>query len=530
MSPGRARIGSVAVVLCGALAVGGWMLASGFAMRDAASGSKLFDQVLAHVATRYVDSLDVHDLYARAASGLVAELGDPHSTYLDSTRMRRVQALTSGYRIGPAGTGLDVDMRDGWVNVVAAGPGTPAERAGLRAGDRVLAINGRPTRGWTPEETRRALRGEPGTTVVLTVERFGGVGRADLTITREPVLVHPVHRVMLLEDGIGYLALRSFSDSAAIEVAAAVDSLHRLGMRALVLDLRNNPGGLLAQGAAVADLFLDSAQTIVTLRGRGPGGRRDDREYVDQRRQRWPELRLAVLVDRGTASASEIVAGALQDHDRAVVVGVPSYGKGSAQSVFPFSDGGGVKLTTARWYTPSGRSIDIDAFHDGADADLTLVDSLPRPLFQTDSGRRVYGGGGIVPDVLAGDSVVPRRQRALLMALGSDYPKFRAAVSAEAQALKARGLSDPLFAVTPAMRASVYTRLVASGAKVPRHVFDDAAEWIDPIFAREAVRITLGRAAETRRIVARDRVVQEALSRLRGAATTWAMLADLRSP
>lgn len=529
MTAARLRPGLVAVVLAATLGGGGWMLADGFALRDAQTGSRLFDQVLDHVATRYIDSLDAHALYERAVTGLFEELGDPHSVYLDTTRMRRVQALTSGIRLGPAGTGLDIDVRDGSVNVVAAGPGTPAERAGLRAGDRIAAINGRSTRGWTQEETRRALRGDAGTTVELSVDRFGGTSRIDITLQREPVLVHPVHRVMLLEDGIGYLALRSFSDSAAIEVAEAVDSLYQHGMRALVLDMRNNPGGLLAQGTAVADLFLDPGQTIVSLRGRGAEGRRDDRQYVDQKPQQWPDLRLAVLVDRGTASASEIVAGALQDHDRAVVVGMPSYGKGSAQSVFPFGDGGGVKLTTARWYTPSGRSIDVELIDAAALEDAGL-DSIPRPVFHTDSGRRVYGGGGIVPDVLAGDSVPPRAHRAFIVALGSNFPRYRAAIVAEARALATIGITDPLFTVTPAMRAALYVRLEQMGVRIPRQVYDGASDLVDQHLAREAVRSALGRGAETRRIVARDRVVQEAMGRLRGAETTWDVLADLREP
>jgi carboxyl-terminal processing protease len=514
MNEQRTRLSVVVAILVAATAGGGWMLQRGFALRDAAPGARLFDQVVAHVANRYLDSIEAHELYARAAAGLVRELGDPHSVYLDSTRLRRVQALTSGFISGTVGIGLEVDVRDGWVNVVAAGPGTPAERVGLRPGDRILAVSGRSTRGWTTDETRRALRGSAGTAVTLTVDRFGGAGRVELSVVREPVEVHPVHRVMLLDDGFGYLALRSFSDSAVHEVAAAVDSLYQAGMRALVLDLRGNPGGLLAQGTEVADLFLDSGQTIVSLRGRGPNGKRDDRDYVDQRPQRWGDLRIAVLVDRGTASASEIVAGALQDHDRAVVVGLPTYGKGSAQSVFAFTEGGGVKLTTARWYTPSGRSIDFAAAPPDEDQ-AAGPDSGDRPVFHTDSGRIVYGGGGITPDVPAGDSVVPRGQRALYLALGSRFQRLREAVAAEAQALSKHGVSDPLFVVTPTMRDAVYSRLLAGGVRLDRRTFDGASDLVDQSLGRATTLAAFGRAAETRRIVARDRVVQEAIARLR---------------
>jgi carboxyl-terminal processing protease len=466
--------------------------------------ARLFDQVLRYVSENYVDSIDVGTLYRQAAAGLVSELDDAHSVFLDSARLARVQASITGL-IGSLG--LEIDTRDGWVNVVSALSGTPAEQAGLRTGDRISAIDGRVTRNWTTDETRRVLRGVPGSTVKMTIVRPGVAGTTEIVLQREAVYIRPVQRAMVVAPGIGYLTLRTFSDSAALELSGAMDSLYRSGVRRLILDLRGNPGGLLAQGTAVADLFLNPGQSIVTLKGRGQESRR---EYVDERPQKWPDLKLAVLVNRGTASASEIVAGALQDHDRAIVIGRRTYGKGSAQSVFSFHDAAGVKLTTARWYTPAGRNIDLIP----ETSPNALGDSTDRPTFRTDSGRVVYGGGGIVPDVIAGDSVnIPRA--VLFAALGPKFRSFMMAMAAEAEAIARRGVSNPLFDVTPEMRNALFARLERSGPRVPRGVFDAATRWIDSQLGLEITRRAYDRPTEWRRSVIRDPVVIEAMERLR---------------
>jgi carboxyl-terminal processing protease len=503
--PARVRLVLVCAVLAVATATGAFTLTRGFRTQaSVANEARLFDQVLRHVAENYVDSIDVGDLYRQAAAGLVSELGDAHSVFLDSTRLARVQASITGL-IGILG--LEVDARDGWVNVVAAIPGAPAEQAGLRTGDRIAAIDGRVTRDWTTDETRRALRGAPGTSVRLSIVRPGVAGATDIVLHREAIYVRPVQRAMILAPGIRYVTLRTFSDSAALELSEAIDSLYKSGVRRLIFDLRGNPGGLLAQGRAVADLFLNPGQTIVTLKGRALDSRR---EYIDEQPQKWPDLKLAVLVNRGTASASEIVAGALQDHDRAIVIGRRTYGKGSAQSVFSFHDAAGVKLTTARWYTPVGRNIDLIP----ETSPNAAGDSTDRPVFKTDSGRTVYGGGGIVPDVIAGDSVnVPRA--ALFAALGPRFRAFMEAMAAEAAVIAKRGVSNPMFNVTPEMRNALFARLQSSGPQVSRQVFDEASEWIDSQLGLEITRRAFDRPTEWRRSVIRDPVVIEAMERLR---------------
>lgn len=502
MIQSRVRLALVGMVLVAGTTGGAFVLARGFRTRAAAKNeARLFDEVLQRVAENYVDSIDVGALYKQAAAGLVSELGDPHSVFLDSVRLARVQASITGL-IGTLG--LEIDARDGGVNVVSALPGTPAEQAGLRTGDRIASIDGRLARN--ADEARRALRGSPGTSVKIAIARPGVAGLTEIVLEREAVYMRPVQRAMMLTPTVGYLTLRTFSDSAALELSSSIDSLYKSGARHLIFDLRGNPGGLLAQGTAVAELFLNPGQAIVTLKGRAQDSHR---EIVDERKQRWPDLKLAVLVNRGTASASEIVAGALQDHDRAIVIGRRTYGKGSTQSVASFHDAAGVKLTIARWYTPAGRNIDLIP----ETSPNAAGDSTHRPTFKTDSGRVVYGGGGIVPDVIAGDSVnVPRAM--LFAALGPRFRLFMRAMGDEAGAIAARGVSDPTFEVTPEMRNALFARLSRSGPQISRVAFDAASEWIDAQLGLEITRRAFGRPAESRRAVVRDRVVIEALGRL----------------
>jgi carboxyl-terminal processing protease len=290
-------------------------------------------------------------------------------------------------------------------------------------------------------------------------------------------------------------------------------------MKSLVLDLRTNPGGLLNQGVRVSDLFLNPGQKIVSMRGRLPEA---NREYADSAVQRWPQLPLLVLVDGRSASAAEIVAGALQDHDRAVLVGTPTYGKGSAQSVIPFGLEGGLKITTARWFTPSGRSITRKR-----PADDETDDGLPevRQRFRTDAGRTVYGGGGITPDVIAGDSTTPAVEQNFIRALGAKASHFRDAVTDYSLSLKAtRSIPSPDFVVTPAMRDEVWQRMKARGVDIPRSVYDDAEPLVSRVIANDIARYVFGSEAEFRRRASVDKTLQRALELARGARTEQELL------
>jgi carboxyl-terminal processing protease len=309
-----------------------------------------------------------------------------------------------------------------------------------------------------------------------------------------------------------------FSGATADEVKQGIDSLRTLGARTVVLDLRGNLGGLLDQGVGVADLFLDRGQPIVSIKGRTPEA---NHVFVDTAAQRWATLPLVVLVNEASASAAEIVAGALQDHDRALIVGSTSYGKGSAQSVFPLPDGSALKLTTSLWYTPSGRSINkpIEASDDESDADRT-PGPKKRAKFKTDAGRTVYGGGGITPDVQAGDTVVPPAELAFLRALGRQVGAFRDALTGYALALKAaHSVTTPDFAITPEMRDELWRRMQARGIAMDRTAFDAASTLVTRQLTYEIARYSFGPEVEFRRRAVDDPIINAALGVARRART-----------
>jgi carboxyl-terminal processing protease len=514
---GRGRTVVVGVAFLGLLALGGWWVGRDLkeapqAPRDPVAGPRLFDQVMATIRRRYVDTLSDSALFARAARGVLRELDDPYTVLLSEARVRRLnERITGTY----AGVGLQLDVRDGWPVVIETAPGAPSHQAGMQPGDRVVAVDGESTAGWTQEEVTRAIRGPTGSSVALAVDR-GGQALA-FTLERDAVHWRAVQHVALFPGGVGYVDVNVFSAQTAGEVAAAVDSVVRLGARALALDLRGNPGGLLEQGVAVADLFLDRGQQIVELRGR-PGT--PTQLLADSQPQRWPTLPVAVLVDRASASASEIVAGALQDHDRAVVIGATTLGKGSAQQVYPLPAGGALRLTTGRWYTPLGRSISPPvrppgdaSVGDGADP--ARPDTI-RPRFRTAAGRTVVGGGGISPDVVVGDTILPVPVQLLARAMGRHFGDYRNALARQAQQERLR-MRTPEDTVTPAMLAAVYRDLERRWVAPPRPVFDEAAPWVARSLGYEMARVAFGSDAEFRRRSRDDATLRQALTVLQRA-------------
>jgi carboxyl-terminal processing protease len=506
----------VAAVLSSALVSGGWLMereVGGRAPLDANAGARLFDEVLAHVRRDYVDTLADSLLFRKAVSGMLGELHDPHSVFLDQRRLSRLDESTSGHY---AGVGIQMDLRDSGITVVATLHGTPAEQAGISSGDRIVEIDGKSARGLTAEEAIKTLRGPAGSKVSVVVERPGVTAPLTFSLTRRDIAINPVQHPLLLPDGVGYVDLTVFSADAASDLGRAIDSLRTAGARSLVLDLRGNPGGLLDQGIGVADLFLDAGQPIVSTRGRSAD---ENRAFADRAPQKWANMPLVVLTDSGTASASEIVAGALQDHDRALVVGKTTYGKGSAQRVFRIRDGA-VKLTTALWYTPSGRSINRPRGGDDADEPVVSTDSTKRPEFKTDGGRTVLGGGGIVPDVVVPSRVATKHDKALQEALGANVPKFRNAMVDYAIALKAsRAVTSPEFEVTPAMRDELYRRIQARGIAVDRAVYDSAQTLVNRALAGQITRFVFGTQAEYARTLREDADLAKARELLRGAST-----------
>ena len=484
------------------------MIGRGLNVREEAfTSARLFDTVLEHVKHYFVDSIPDSTLYEHAMVGMLRELNDPYTLYLPPNRLRRLTEQTTGNYFG---IGAQIQRRDEYPMIIAPFPGSPAERAGLRTGDRVVEIDSLRTRGWTTDEVMRALRGPPETEVTVVIERPGDPKRLTFRLKRAGVHRRAVGRTALLAGGTGYIDVNIFNDSTAIELRKAIDSLQAAGMRSLILDLRGNPGGVLAQGVGVADMFLDRGEVIVSMRGRDPDA---TQRVVDSLPQRWPQLPLVVLVDAGSASASEIVAGALQDHDRALVMGRPTFGKGSAQGIFAVSSGGGVRVTTARWFTPSGRSIDRPR-------NRLPEDDAPVDTFRTEHGRRVAGGGGIVPDLQAGDSVLSPAEQALEDALGTRVIQFRDAMVDVAIALQARGaVRSRDFVVTPQMLDELWSAMRGRGFRFSRSTFDGARALVSSLLAREIARFVFGPEAEAERAIRDDRVIQAA-ARLAGGASS----------
>jgi carboxyl-terminal processing protease len=516
----RSRGLFAAAVLSSALVSGGWLVERG--LSGAGTGgrerARLLQEVIQHVSRDYVDTLSDSTLYARAAAGLVSELHDPHSVYLSPKLLASLSERTSGRYVG---VGAQIDVRDGWMTVISPLPGGPAHDAGIQTGDRIVEVDGKPMRGLSIDEAQKVLRGEPGSVVRLTIERPAVTAPLKFAITRREIHVRSVQHATLLRDGVGYVALTIFSEASAPDLRHAIDSLRAAGMRTLLFDLRGDPGGLLDQGVRVTDLFLNAGQRIVSMRGRTPDA---TQTFDDRAPQVWPDLPVAVLVDTNTASAAEIVAGALQDHDRAVLLGAPTYGKGSAQNVFRVGNGGAVKLTTALWYTPSGRSINRK--HVSPDDDsATAIGKRPPPTYKTDAGRAVLGGGGISPDVVLPRTAASAADSVFQRALGKQIPQFRDALTDYALSLAGKHtIAAPDFTVTPAMRAELLRRMRARGITVDSTVYETSAALIDRQLGYEIARYVFGEQAESARRLRDDAAVAAAVQFVSGATTQQELL------
>jgi carboxyl-terminal processing protease len=507
-------------ILCGGLITGGALIHRGLVPApESANGARLFEQVLKLVEDNYIDSVAEPALYRSAIDGMLQELGDPHTAYLAPRRLDRLTETTTG---NYPGLGLEVDARDDGITVVAPIPGGPAEAAGIRTGDRIIAVEGASTRSWTVEEAAKAIRGKPGTSVSITVERPGLALPLPFTLTRKEIHRQAIRRAVMLRDSVGYVAVDVFSEATASELESAIERLRARGARKLIFDLRDNPGGFLEQGVAVTDLFLDSTQKVVEMRGRTPDA---NHRFLDDKPQKWKGMPLVVLVNEGSASASEIVAGALQDHDRAAIIGRTTFGKGSAQNVVSLPSGGALKVTTALWFTPSGRSINRTDGPDrgrltGVDGDLlgAVPEGEARPVFRTDAGRAVYGGGGIAPDLVVSASPVSATEIAFARALGTSAPKFRDAVTDYGLSLKAAGtITSPDFVVTSAMLDELWRRMQRRGIDMDRAVYDQASAAVTRVLERDIARYVFSPDAEFLRRARDDEAIRIATDIVAGA-------------
>ncbi len=524
-NPGhRSRTGAVGAVLVVSMIVGGWLIERGTRagpVQTRAEAARLFDNVLVKISRNYVDSIDLSMIYRKAVDGMLYELEDPYTTLLPPDKLGQLTETTSG---DYAGIGIQADVRDGWIIVIAPTAGSPAERAGVQPGDRIVGVDGKSAQDWTLEEAMNSFRGKAGTSVLLRIERPGLGAAIPLKLVREPLHQSAVRRIAMLPNGVGYVDLKAFSDSTQRELSRAVSAIVRKGAKSLIIDMRSNPGGLLEQGTRVADLFLDKDQRIVSLRGRTPEANRD---FVDSTAQKWPMLPLTVLVNDRSASAAEIVAGALQDHDRAVIVGEPTYGKGSAQTIIPLGEVGGLKITTSRWYTPSGRSISRRTTRDDGNTDP--ADDRKKE-YKTDAGRTVYDGGGITPDLIESDSAYMTTARILQSVLGRKVSVFRDALTDYALSLRvSKAISSPQFDVTPRMLDEVWKRMVARGVVMDRSVYDESSSVVKLLLTYDIARYVFGPDAEFRRRVGNDHAIATALQLASGVTTQRELLDRARS-
>jgi carboxyl-terminal processing protease len=378
---------------------------------DVRESLRSFSDVYDVVQQNYAEPLNPDKaIYNGAIPGMLRVL-DPHSNFFDP---KSYAALREEQRGKYYGVGMQVGPRNNKVIVIAPFAGAPAYRAGIRPGDVIIAVDGKPTDNMSTSDVAELLKGPKGTTVKITMLREGSDKPLDFTVVRDEIPRYSVDVHFMIRPGIGYIHISGFQETTEHELRQALDEMGDL--KGLILDLRQNPGGLLSEGVGVADQFLKKGSVIVSHHGRAS----TEKVYKAAHGNGGKDYPLVVLVNRGTASAAEIVAGAIQDHDRGLIAGETTFGKGLVQTVYPLSENTGLALTTAKYYTPSGRLIQRDYANvslydyyyndrDNADAPVTNHE-----VKMTDSGRTVYGGGGITPDVKVASPKPNKFQETLL--------------------------------------------------------------------------------------------------------------------
>ena len=364
--------------------------------------------MMRELSLNYVDPVDPDKLMEGAAEGMVRDL-DPYTEFIPEEQMSDFELLTTG-KYG--GVGSLIRQKGDWVKIAQPYKGSPADRAGLKIGDKILAIDGKDAKGFTTEQVSSRLKGEPGSKVKVTVEHLDG-STETVTLQRERISIPGVPYTGWVADGIGYIRHSDFTEGCYEDMRAAVEKLRTGGeLKGLILDYRSNGGGIMQEAVKILSMFVPKGTAVVTTKGRN-----ERQDYRTESEPILPDLPLAVLVNGNTASASEIVAGALQDLDRAVLIGQRSFGKGLVQTTRPLGYNTMLKLTTAKYYIPSGRCIQaIDYSHSQEGSVRVVPDSLVSE-FTTRAGRKVYDGGGIMPDIATEPEYISRFA-ATLYALG----------------------------------------------------------------------------------------------------------------
>jgi carboxyl-terminal processing protease len=518
MLKGKSLPAAVFVVVVSAL-VGGFYGRSALATEDRVSEHyRVFTAALAAIENQYVEKPDSERLVYAAVGGMVQTL-DPHSNFLDPRTYAQLRERQEGRYYG---LGITIQVIDGDITVVSLFEGSPAYKKGIRRGDVIARIGTEETKGWTSDRAVKALRGPKGSFVEIGIRRAGFDQLIPLSVERDEIQIPTIRGVFLIDDRTGYVRLGDFSETTDRDLGRAIDDLRARGMKQLLLDLRDNPGGPLDQAIKVSNRFLPRGDMIVYTRGRINNS---DQDYRASEDATVPSLPVVVLVNRNSASASEIVAGALQDHDRALVVGETTFGKALVQSIYRISNGAGLALTTARYYTPSGRLIQRP--WDGAfDEYLTYTlrdQDRPREhaatqLKYTDAGRKVYGGGGIEPDKFMPGPVEgfnPSRFGRLLFgrqAFANYAQRFSAEGDTRIQGGKNRRFVKQGFEVTEEMVQEFRASLSEKRVKIDEDAFQKDREFIRSMIRYDIDLALFGVETARRRLLVADPQAQFALS------------------
>jgi len=531
------RLGTGSVLLLTVSTMAGGLLGE----RVLAGGNRLSDHlrlysaIVGTIEDQYVDEVKSDRLVSSSIREMLRTL-DPHSNFLEIKEYGQLQERQKGSYYG---LGITVQAVDGNITVVSPFEGTPAHRLGIRAGDVISKIEGEDARGMSIDDAVKRLRGPKGSPVHVTIVRQGYDAPLEFTVIRDEIPLHAVPYAFMVAEKTGYLRLQDFNETTACrpgeakdcerEMEKALRMLKDKGATAVILDIRDNPGGLLDQAFAVSNLFLKKGQLVVFTRGRT---KRDESNYITEVESPYVGLPLVVLTSRHSASASEIVAGALQDHDRGLIVGETTFGKGLVQTIMPLRNvrGYALALTTARYYTPSGRSIQRDygstAFEDYvAPRDRKACDEAVGEAKLTDAGRKVYGGDGITPDYCVEPETPSKFLSSLIgrqafVGFSRTYAASETAGQAEIAGTGSRSevasakvkLISRDFKVDDAMLADFKAFLESRKLAYTQEEIDANRAAIDRQITEEVLRQVFGEGEARRRSMAWDPQIKKALA------------------
>ncbi len=510
------RITTITALIIAPLLLGGAVLASSPELRRSV---QLFYDVMEIVSRTGVEEHDEDALYEMAARGLIRELQDPYAAILSPRDRANFERNSLGNRY--AGAGITIRNIDGEIIAFRVTAGSPAEKIGVRAGDRLLQVQHVPISGLTTDSVASLLLGTPGSVVRVKYQRPAASDTVTADLQRAVIRVPAVPFTAVLPGGVGYIPLQRFNDAGTADVANAIISLQRRGATSFILDVRGNGGGDLRAALGITSLFLDPGQELAAVRHRG----KEPEIYRAEEQALLANAPVVVLVDGGSASASEIVAGSLQDQDRALVVGTRTFGKGLVQTQTVLNSGWAVRLTTGKWYTPSGRSIQSE--HAGLEDGRFVDSSASQPEYRSASGRRILGGGGVTPDLPVANDTAATTEQVLARAVASRIGEMQDIVFKVARIASAEMPQD--FTTIPdRWRNAVYDSLAAAEITVSRQQFDDASTTIDRLLEAQISGLVAGDSAAFVRRMDYDRVLQTARERLISSPSTAALLASTR--